>query len=353
MPPDRGLADRVMSGLKGKKSRLTYAFTCNADGTDKLPPMVIGKYNKPRPFKGKTGAELGFEYYNNAKAWMTATLYKIWIEKWNARLRAQGRHVLLLQDNFAGHQVPDGLTNIQVENFEPNLTSHVQPDDQGIIRCFKAHYRAKYIERAIDRYDAGTPPGSIYDIDILEAMRLADAAWKEVDVTTIRHCWRKAGILPEFTPGPPLPTPTIPVTSLLDNPPAVNPVSRAESTVTRALDDLVKTGALQASNRMDINSLLNPAAEVEAFAEISEEEIFNAVRDTAQEEEVQEDDLEELPSRRDALQAAAVLIRFTGTMNDPIARRLEDILAGFSRQMRLDSQKAMVSTSITDYFRRR
>ncbi len=148
MPPDRGLADRAMSGVKGKKSRLTYAFTCNADGSDKLPPMIIGKYKKPRPFKGKTGMELGFEYYNNAKAWMTATLYKTWIEKWNAKLQAQGRNILLLQDNFAGHQVPDRLTNIQVEKFEPNLTSHVQPDDQGIIRCFKAHYRARYIERA-------------------------------------------------------------------------------------------------------------------------------------------------------------------------------------------------------------
>ncbi len=183
-------------------------------------------------------------------------------------------------------------------------------------------------------------------------MHLADAAWREVDVTTIHHCWRKAGILPEFAPGPSLPAPTIPVASLLHNITTENPVSQAESAVTWALDDLVKTGALQVSNRMDINSLLNPAAEVEAFSEILEEEIFNAVRDSAQEEEedTQEEE-EELPSPCDALQAAAVLIRFTGTMNDPVAQRLEEVLAGFSRQLRVDSQKAMASTSITDYFR--
>ncbi|CDO68936.1 hypothetical protein BN946_scf185000.g79 [Trametes cinnabarina] len=34
MPPDRGLADHAMSGTKAKKTRLTYAFTCNADGSD-------------------------------------------------------------------------------------------------------------------------------------------------------------------------------------------------------------------------------------------------------------------------------------------------------------------------------
>ena len=171
MPPDRGLADRKLSGVKAKKTRLTYAFTCNADGSDKLPPFVIGKYKKPRLFKGKTGAELGFNYHNNAKAWMTAILYTHWIEKWDADLTAKGRKVLLLQDNFSGHIVPPDLCSIRVENFEYNLTPHVQPDDQSIIRTFKAHYRVKYVERAIDRYDRGISPSNIYDIDILTAMR--------------------------------------------------------------------------------------------------------------------------------------------------------------------------------------
>ena len=143
MPPDRGLADRKLSGVKAKKTRLTYAFTCNADGTDKLPPFVIGKFKKPRPFKGKTGAESGFDYHNNAKAWMTAILYTHWIEKWDADLTAKGRKVLLLQDNFSGHIVPEGLRSIRVENFEPNLTPHVQPDDQGIICTFKARERER------------------------------------------------------------------------------------------------------------------------------------------------------------------------------------------------------------------
>ncbi|KAN0082802.1 hypothetical protein V8E55_008597 [Tylopilus felleus] len=39
------------------------------------------------------------------------------------------------------------LTNILVMNFEPNLTAHIQPNDQGIICCFKAHYRAGFIRR--------------------------------------------------------------------------------------------------------------------------------------------------------------------------------------------------------------
>jgi hypothetical protein len=92
---------------------------------------------------------------------MTAHLYQDWIQQWDKELRAKGRKILLLQDNFSGHIVPDNLQNIRVENFEPNLTAHVQPNDQGIIRCFKAHYRARFIQRAVNRYDKGITPAEI------------------------------------------------------------------------------------------------------------------------------------------------------------------------------------------------
>jgi hypothetical protein len=76
LAPDRGLSNRQQSGIKGKKNRLTYALTCNADGSEKFPPFIIGKAARPRPFQKKTGAQLGFYYRNNAKAWMTTQLYQ-------------------------------------------------------------------------------------------------------------------------------------------------------------------------------------------------------------------------------------------------------------------------------------
>jgi DDE superfamily endonuclease len=74
MPPDWGLSDKKHSGVKGKKVRLTYAFTSNADGSDKLPPIIIGKAKKPWAFQKKSGKQLGFYYQNNAKAWMTSAM---------------------------------------------------------------------------------------------------------------------------------------------------------------------------------------------------------------------------------------------------------------------------------------
>ena len=112
MPPDCGLADKRNAGVKGKKVRLTYVLTSNADGSKKLPPLVIGKACKPCAFKKKTGTQLGFYYRNNTKAWMTTPIYQDWIQEWDRKLQASNCKVLLLQDNFKGHTVPDGLQNI-------------------------------------------------------------------------------------------------------------------------------------------------------------------------------------------------------------------------------------------------
>lgn len=136
-------------------------------------------------FNKKTGAQLGFYYQHNAKAWMTAQLYQDWIQLWDGELGAQNQKILLLQDNFSSHIVPPNLQNNQVKNFKPNLTMHVQPQDQGIIQCFKAHYCARFIQWAIDHYDEGITPAQIYDINQLQAMWIADATWGHVDTTTI------------------------------------------------------------------------------------------------------------------------------------------------------------------------
>jgi hypothetical protein len=192
MPPDRGLSDQKSSGVKGTKAWLTYLLALNADGSEKLPPLIIRKFRKPQAFDNKTAAEHGFQYWNNVKAWMTGEIYQEWLRQWDFDLGTRNRKIILLQDNFSGHIVPVGLKNIHVINFKPNLTAHVQPMDQGIIRFFKAHYQAKFIQCTINCYNQGITPSKIYKINQLQAMELAALAWHKVDTTMIRHCWHKA-----------------------------------------------------------------------------------------------------------------------------------------------------------------
>jgi hypothetical protein len=67
------------------------------------------------------------------------------------------------------------------------MTSFVQPLDAGIIRCFKAHYRRAFCERAIELDEAGED--NIYKINLLEGMLMAKAAWDAVTPETIENCW--------------------------------------------------------------------------------------------------------------------------------------------------------------------
>jgi hypothetical protein len=57
----------------------------------------------------------------------------------------------------------------------------------------------------------------------------------------------------------------------------MDPVVHAEKQVKLALDNLMQTGALQKSNCMDIESLLNLAGESSDLTETSDKEIFDAV----------------------------------------------------------------------------
>jgi DDE superfamily endonuclease len=59
-------------------------------------------------------------------------------------------------DNASCHKLEGGvqLKNIQLEFFHPNVTSRLQPLDQGIIANFKAHYKrrlAKYLRDYINQ----------------------------------------------------------------------------------------------------------------------------------------------------------------------------------------------------------
>ena len=72
------------------------------------------------------------------------------------------------------------------------MTSFVQPLDAGIIRCFKARYWQEFCLRAIEKDELGER--DVYKINLLEAMLMAKEAWRQVDDSTIQHCWNHAKI---------------------------------------------------------------------------------------------------------------------------------------------------------------
>ena len=259
----------------------------NAKGSKKLPPIITGKFEWPWPFQHKSGAQLGFYYWSNVKAWMTTVLYQEWLDDWDVKLQCNRWKIVLFQDNFSVHVPPDDFTNIHIEDFIPNLMAHVQPADAGIIQYFKAHYRASFMNWAINWYDSNISPAQIYDINIVKVMCMANIAWNEVDMTTIHNCWRKTGIFPDTLFDHSFATPTIPISSLLnDN--LDNPIEAVEKEVSDSLTHLQRIGVLQPSNWMDLGELLNPVNEHNMYGEGTEEDIFWAVLEQCETEKYRE-----------------------------------------------------------------
>jgi hypothetical protein len=78
-------------------------LTTNGDGTKKLDLWVIGKLKNPRCFKNINQKLLRIEYYNNKSKWITGMVIEEYLRWFNKKM--YGRKVLLLLDNFSGHEL--------------------------------------------------------------------------------------------------------------------------------------------------------------------------------------------------------------------------------------------------------
>jgi len=191
------LGIKQLEGRKQNKERLTLTVCCNADGSDKLPLFVIGKYENPRCFKNVNQDSFGCKYRNNPKAWMTQVIFLEWLKGFDARM--VGRNVLLIMDNYIAHiplmQLASVVTlrNTTVFYLPPNTTSKIQPCDARIIRSFKAYYQHRFNHLLIQRLqDKVADPEKI---DVLKAMHIVVATWSmDVNPETIRNYFRHCRI---------------------------------------------------------------------------------------------------------------------------------------------------------------
>ena len=198
MPPNKTIGSSPPPGLKKNKARITILFACNSTGTEKLEPFFIGHSQQPHAFKKQTPEQLKIQYTANSKAWMTTSLFHVWLTSLDPYVgQTLGRHILLLLDNFLGHgtlskPVAD-LQHITIHFLPANTTSRIQPLDAGIIASFKKHYRTRQYGMALLEAELGSK--DIYKLDILTAIRLSQEIWKELGDSTIRNCWRHTGLI--------------------------------------------------------------------------------------------------------------------------------------------------------------
>ena len=173
-------------GTKQSKARITVLVCANMTGTDKRPLLTIGRFNKPRCFRGR---HLPCGYTANRRSWMTSEVWTSWISRWDRQLVREGRKVVLVIDNAPGHpQVP--LDAIKVVFLPPNTTASTQPMDQGVIQNLKAHYRKTY---TLDHLCPALEKKQPLQFTLLDALEVVTQAWQLVTPRTVARCFRHAG----------------------------------------------------------------------------------------------------------------------------------------------------------------
>ena len=186
-------------------------FTVNMTGSDKRPPLVIGKAACPSALKKKNVLlkNLKIEYYNNTRAWMNGPIFHSYMKNWNDELARQRCHILLLIDDAPSHIV-DEYSNIKIQFFPPNTTSKIQPLDQGIIRSVKCASR-KTIQvqyySCVENYEEVKQ--IMQSFDFVVAVNTLVDAWEGVKPELIQTCFHTAGFM-TYVPPPPEPLPEPP-----------------------------------------------------------------------------------------------------------------------------------------------
>ncbi|XP_058828455.1 jerky protein homolog-like [Topomyia yanbarensis] len=192
-------------GRKVNKERVTFMPCSNADGSFKLPLMLIGKSKKPRVLKNVH--ELPVYYVSSKNAWMTRALFKDWffqqfvpkvkvfLQSTNLPLKA-----ILVLDNCSAHcncdelKTSDGAFSTIL--LPPNTTAVLQPMDQNIIQMVKANYRQKLMRDILGRQ--GEFDENVKRINLKDAIFWVAEAWDAVPAESIAKSWNLLYREPEF-----------------------------------------------------------------------------------------------------------------------------------------------------------
>ena len=197
------------------KDRLTLLIITNMDGSDHRKLSVIGKSKTPRCLQKKYKMQvkdMSVNWYASKNAWMTGEIHNQIMSKLNNEMRLSNRHILYVCDNASSYQVRE-YSRIKFLMLPPNVTSIMQPLDQGIILSAKRRYKKKLTERYMACVENNKDANSLLKaLDIGQATNMIAASWRETSSTIIQNCFCKAGFKHHAVdPAPeiedPLPTP--------------------------------------------------------------------------------------------------------------------------------------------------
>ena len=319
LTPSRSYSIKGKSFRTGKhsKERVTLLLCANMSATEKLPPLLIGKSENPRCFKGIKRKPVRYRF--NRKAWMTSVLFEEWLNTVNAQMREKKRKIVLFLDNCPAHPMHVPLSNITLCPLPANTTSVLQPMDQGIIKCFKCYYRKQLVRYVVNELHVNKEITiEKIKVDLLMASKWIRTAWANVTAETIRNCFRKA----EFR---------------------FDTCEQEGEEEMPSLDE-IELGSLQMDDFVSADDEVCVAGTVAENRMAGEEEDED---DTEEEDSLEEDEVVLVqPSARDAMLAIKSIQSFMLFKSNPDFDKQLDSIEDFVHKC---ARESMVQKKITDY----
>lgn len=179
------------SDYKKNKGLMTVLLGVNMTGTDKLKPLVIGKYVMPKCLKNVNIQSLPVTYKSNPEICISSELLLETIKELDKKFENEKRKVAIILDDYSLSTKVKKLKAVELICMPPNVASVLQPLNQEIILNFKNNYRKFLIRDWIDAIDDNRN----FSPTILDAIEYTFKSWRNVSARTILSCFRKAGFI--------------------------------------------------------------------------------------------------------------------------------------------------------------
>lgn len=213
-------AQYEISSIQRKVEVATVMLCANLDGTEKLKPLVVGKYENYKSFRNyfpnepvnsvgqstlgeKMAKKFDITYQSNTKSWLTSNLFHDWLVRWDKRLVAYNRKIWIVLDDSSSHRIINAhLQNITL--IYTSATSKFLPLNWGVLDEFKTRYRIQQYNALIElqnKYEEKTKrPYYISfeqsELTMSNAFKFIKNAWDEIPLDTIKANWKSSGIIP-------------------------------------------------------------------------------------------------------------------------------------------------------------
>lgn len=185
MPP---IQNALEDGRLRCKKRFIVSLATNADGSEKLQPLFVSHYEHPKCFRKKTAEQHGLHYFWNNKAWMTGVIFSRWLQRLDFAMANQKRRILLFINDMPSHVVAHlDLKNVVIFVLNSAIFQMLNPITSRLVTTFKKRFRRYHLHHAIDKSE--TSKSTMFDVDVLQAIKWAAASWDEISTETIKRAW--------------------------------------------------------------------------------------------------------------------------------------------------------------------